>query len=56
MMSIAGVLCLCLYKMKLKTGENEEDYCKRRYRNLLQRLGTGQPIFFHHGWPLSGDD
>src|ERR1700750_1848522 len=18
--------------------------------------GTGQPIFFHHGWPLSGDD
>ena len=19
-------------------------------------LGTGQPIFFHHGWPLSSDD
>ena len=18
--------------------------------------GTGQPIVFHHGWPLSGDD
>lgn len=18
--------------------------------------GTGQPIFFHHGWPLSSDD
>ena len=18
--------------------------------------GTGQPIFFHHGWPLSADD
>jgi non-heme chloroperoxidase len=18
--------------------------------------GTGQPLFFHHGWPLSGDD
>jgi non-heme chloroperoxidase len=18
--------------------------------------GTGQPVFFHHGWPLSGDD
>ena len=19
-------------------------------------LGTGQPIVFHHGWPLSADD
>jgi len=19
-------------------------------------LGEGQPIFFHHGWPLSSDD
>ena len=19
-------------------------------------LGTGQPIFFHHGWPLTSDD
>ena len=18
--------------------------------------GSGQPLFFHHGWPLSGDD
>jgi non-heme chloroperoxidase len=18
--------------------------------------GTGQPLFFHHGWPLSADD
>jgi pimeloyl-ACP methyl ester carboxylesterase len=27
-----------------------------RHGNLLQRLGYGEPIFFHHGWPLSADD
>jgi pimeloyl-ACP methyl ester carboxylesterase len=28
----------------------------RRHRDLLQGLGSGQPIVFSHGWPLSADD
>ena len=23
---------------------------------FYKQWGTGQPIVFHHGWPLSGDD
>src|SRR6478752_2076726 len=34
--------------MKIKLRDGNEIYFKD--------LGTGQPIFFHHGWPLSGDD
>ena len=34
--------------MKIKLRDGVEIYYKD--------WGTGQPIFFHHGWPLSGDD
>jgi len=34
--------------MKIKLRDGNEIYYKD--------WGTGQPIFFHHGWPLSGDD
>jgi non-heme chloroperoxidase len=34
--------------MKIKLRDGTEIYYKD--------WGTGQPIFFHHGWPLSGDD
>jgi non-heme chloroperoxidase len=33
---------------KIKVKDGTEIYYKD--------WGTGQPIFFHHGWPLSGDD
>jgi len=28
---------------------------ERRHGDLLQRLGTGQPVVFSHGWPLGAD-
>jgi len=34
--------------MKIKLKDGTEIYYKD--------WGTGQPIFFHHGWPLSSDD
>jgi non-heme chloroperoxidase len=34
--------------MKIKLRDGTEIY--------YMDWGTGQPIFFHHGWPLSGDD
>jgi non-heme chloroperoxidase len=34
--------------MKIKLRDGTEIYYKD--------WGTGQPIFFHHGWPLTGDD
>jgi non-heme chloroperoxidase len=34
----------------------EFHYCPRRHADLLQGLGSGQPIVFSHGWPLSADD
>ena len=34
--------------MKIKLRDGTEIYYKD--------WGTGQPIFFHHGWPLSSDD
>ena len=30
-------------------------YRKRRHEHLLQGWGTGQPIVFSHGWPLTAD-
>lgn len=31
------------------------DHDARRYADLLQGLGAGQPVVFSHGWPLSAD-
>jgi pimeloyl-ACP methyl ester carboxylesterase len=35
---------------------NAVRYDLRRHGDLLQGLGSGQPVIFSHGWPLSGDD
>jgi non-heme chloroperoxidase len=32
-----------------------DDHHERRDRHLLQRLGSGPPILFSHGWPLNAD-
>ena len=45
---IAATLLHQINSNNLKVKDGTEIYFKD--------LGTGQPIFFHHGWPLSSDD
>ena len=35
---------------------HEHDHHQRRRRDFYKDWGHGQPIVFHHGWPLSSDD
>jgi non-heme chloroperoxidase len=42
--------------MNLKTRKMNTIKVKDGTEIYYKDWGTGQPIFFHHGWPLSGDD
>ena len=45
---------------KLITNKNKKEMNKIKLKDGVEIFykdwGTGQPIFFHHGWPLSSDD
>ncbi len=41
---------------KMARHERRHIHHRGRHPDLLQGPGHGQPIVFHHGWPLSSDD
>src|SRR5437762_7222142 len=58
--TISSFRIKCIFKILLtiiiKTKNMSRITVKDGTEIYYKDWGTGQPIFFHHGWPLSGDD
>lgn len=50
------ILLIILYRKQLNLKNMNTIKVKDGTEIFFKDWGTGQPIVFHHGWPLSGDD
>jgi hypothetical protein len=53
---VAGLLCFAMAPMMQAQAPGSFVTTSDGTDIFYKDWGTGQPLFFHHGWPLSADD